>query len=96
MQILLAFIVGAAIGTAAHFLAPGRSTRGIALGPLLGAVTAGAVWMALTWGGIGVDSVWLWLSALIVPIVVVYPVLAVLARTRRAHDARERVRLKIG
>jgi len=96
VQILLALIVGAAIGTAAHFLSSGRATRGTALGPVLGAVVAGAAWMILTWSGLGLDSVWLWLSAFLVPAVVVYPVLSLLARSRTTHDARERARLKIG
>ncbi len=96
MQILLAFLIGAAVGAAAHFLVRDRSTRGAALGPVIGALGAGAVWMILTWAGLGLDSPWLWLSALVVPIVVTYPVLAVLARSRTAHDARERARLKLG
>jgi uncharacterized membrane protein YeaQ/YmgE (transglycosylase-associated protein family) len=96
VQILLAFIVGGAMGAAAHFLVRGRSTRGVALGPVLGAFVAGLVWMILTWAGVGLDSPWLWLSAFIAPIVVTYPVLLILARTRTAHDARERARLKIG
>lgn len=96
MQILLAFLVGAAIGAALHFLVPGRGTRGVTLGPVLGAASAGLVWMILTWAGIGLDSPWLWLSAFVVPIVVTYPVLAILTRTRTTHDARERARLKIG
>ena len=96
MQILLAFIVGAAIGAAAHFLVPGRSTRGVALGPILGAAAAGLVWMILTWAGVGLDSPWLWLSALVAPAVVTYPALVLLTRTRTAHDARERAQLKIG
>ncbi|MET0829947.1 MAG: hypothetical protein ABWY26_10530, partial [Microbacterium sp.] len=78
MQILLAFIIGAAIGAAIHFLVQGRATRGIALGPVLGAFAAGLVWMILTWAGVGLDSVWLWLSAFVAPIVVTYPVLEIL------------------
>lgn len=96
MQILLAFLVGAAIGAAVHFLVPRRGTRGVTLGPVLGAASAGLVWMILTWAGIGLDSPWLWLSAFVVPIVVTYPTLVILARTRTEHDARERARLKIG
>jgi uncharacterized membrane protein YeaQ/YmgE (transglycosylase-associated protein family) len=96
MQILLAFIIGAAIGAAAHFLVRGRSTRGVALAPIVGALAAGLAWMLLTWTGVGLDSPWLWLSAFVAPIVVTYPVLLILARTRTAHDDRERARLKIG
>jgi uncharacterized membrane protein YeaQ/YmgE (transglycosylase-associated protein family) len=96
VQILLAFIIGAAIGAAAHFLVRGRSTRGVALAPIIGAFAAGLAWMILTWAGLGLDSPWLWLSALVAPLVVTYPLLVILARTRAAHDARERARLKIG
>ena len=96
MQILLAFLIGAAIGAAAHFLVRGRSTRGVALAPIVGAFSAGLVWMILTWTGVGLDSPWLWLSASVAPIVVTYPLLLVLARTRTAHDDREKARLKIG
>ncbi|MET0672306.1 MAG: hypothetical protein ABWY37_02320 [Microbacterium pygmaeum] len=95
MQILLAFIVGAAIGAAVHFVARDRGTRGVALAPVLGALAAGLGWMILTWAGVGLDSPWLWLSAVLVPIVVTYPVVTILARVRIAHDARERARLKI-
>ena len=96
MQILLALIVGAAIGAAIHFLVSERGTRGVALAPVVGAFAAGLVWMILTWAGLGLDSPWLWLSAFIAPIVVTFPVLVILARTRTTHDARERARLKIG
>jgi len=96
VQILLAFIVGAVIGAAAHFLVPGRGTRGVALGPLLGAAAAGLVWMILTWAGVGLDSPWLWLSAFVAPAVVTFPALMILTRARTAHDARERAELRIG
>jgi uncharacterized membrane protein YeaQ/YmgE (transglycosylase-associated protein family) len=96
VQILLAFLIGAAIGGAAHFLVRDRGTRGAALAPVLGALSAGLVWMILTWAGLGLDSPWLWLSAFVAPIVVTFPALLLLARARTAHDARERARLKIG
>jgi uncharacterized membrane protein YeaQ/YmgE (transglycosylase-associated protein family) len=96
VQILLAFIVGAVIGAALHFVVPGRSTRGVALGPIVGAAAAGLVWMILTWAGVGLDSPWLWLSAFVAPAVVTFPALMILTRTRTAHDARERAQLRIG
>lgn len=95
MDILLAFIVGGAFGTAAHFAAPGRSTRGVALGPILGAFTGGLTWLIFTWAGVGTDNPWIWLVSFAVPFVVTYPALAVLARIRHRHDDNERVRLKI-
>jgi len=94
MQILLALIVGAAIGVAVHFLAGGRSTRGSAVAPFLGAGLAGLAWLILTWSGLGIDSVWLWLSPLVVSWLA-WPIVALLARRRRAHDERERSRLRI-
>ena len=96
MQILLAFIIGAAIGAALHFLVGGRGTRGVALAPVIGAFASGLVWMILTWAGFALDNPWLWLSAFVAPIIVTWPVLVILARTRTAHDAREKARLKIG
>ena len=95
MQILLAFVVGAAIGTAVHVVAPDRGTRGVALAPVLGALVSGLVWMILTWAGLGLDSPWLWLSALVAPILIVYPTVVILARVRLARDAAERARLRI-
>ncbi len=95
MQILLAFIIGAVIGAAAHFSLPGKDTRGSALLAILGAFAAGLVWMILTWIGWAVDNPLLWLSAFVVPAVVVWPAGILLRRTRDAHDARERAQLRI-
>jgi len=96
MQILLALIVGAVIGTALHFLVRDRPTRGVVVAPVLGAAAAGLAWTILTWSGIGIDSPWPWLSAIVAPVIVVWPVLVLLARTRVANDERTRTRLKIG
>lgn len=95
MQILLAFIVGAVIGIAAHYQVRGRSTRGVALGPVLGAFVAGLSWTILTWAGLGVDTPWPWIAMFVVPAAVVYPALVLLTRARLAHDERERARLRI-
>ena len=70
MQILIALIIGAAIGIAAHLQVPHRQTRGAAVIPVLGTIAAGVAWLALTWAGIGIDSLWPWLSAFVVPAVV--------------------------
>ncbi|MEU1970174.1 hypothetical protein ABZ477_00780 [Microbacterium sp. NPDC019599] len=94
MQILLALIVGAVIGIAVHFLAKGRTTRGVALAPILGAFIAGLAWLILTWAGVGLDSFWLWLSPFVVSWLA-WPVVALLARLRRQHDEAERKRLRI-
>ena len=96
MQIILAVIVGASIGMALHFLVADRGTRGVVVAPILGALSAGIAWAILTWAGIGTDSIWLWLSMFVAPLVVTYPVVLLLTRARVAHDAAERTRLKIG
>lgn len=95
MQILLALIAGAVIGTVVHFQVHGRRTRGAVLAPAIGTVAAGAAWTALTWAGAGIDSVWPWLSAVVVPAAVTYPAIILLARARMARDAREAARLGI-
>ncbi|MCR2814253.1 hypothetical protein [Microbacterium jiangjiandongii] len=94
MQILLALIAGVALGLAAHFTVGGRDTRGAAVGPLLGAVVGGLVWMALTWAGVGIESPWIWVASFAAPLVV-FPALVALTRVRLRHDARERARLKL-
>ena len=96
MQILLAFIIGAVIGVGIHFQLHQRLTRGVVLAPMIGAVSAGLAWTILTWLGIGVDTPWPWLAALVVPIVVTYPAILLVSRVRVAHDARARERLGIG
>lgn len=95
MEILLAFIFGAAIGTAAHAVMPDRETRGVVLAPMVGALSGGAAWMVLTWLGFAVDNPLLWVVSIVVPVAVTLPVIAVLARVRVAHDRRERIRLRI-
>ena len=94
MQILIAFIVGAVIGIGIHFQLHQRLTRGVVLAPMIGAVSAGLAWAILTWLGVGTP--WPWLAALVVPIVVTYPAILAISRSRVAHDAREKTRLGIG
>ncbi len=95
MQILLAFIVGALVGILAHYTVGHRLTRGVALAPIIGSLSAAVAWAALTWAGLGIDNPLIWLSTLVVPAVVTYPVLLIATRLRRAKDASDRERLKI-
>ncbi len=95
MDIIIALVVGAAVGGVLHFLQSDRSSRGAALAPLLGAFTGGAAWLALTWAGLTTLDPWLWLVSFAAPLIVVPVTLATLTRRRAAHDARERVRLGI-
>ncbi|CAN7319665.1 hypothetical protein LJR045_001723 [Microbacterium sp. LjRoot45] len=95
MQIIIALVFGAAVGGLLHFVQSGRDARGVALAPLLGALTGGLVWLVLTWAGVTTLSPWLWLVSFAAPLVVVPLTLLLLTRARAAHDARERVRLGI-
>ncbi|MGB4777896.1 hypothetical protein [Microbacterium sp.] len=95
MEILLAFLFGTAYGAVLHYLMPGRTSRGGVLAPILGTVTGGAAWLALTWAGLDTTSPWLWLVSIAVPVAVVPVTLTILTRTRAAHDTRERVRMRI-
>lgn len=95
MEILLGIIFGATIGGVLHFLQPGRESRGTALAPVVGAVVGGLTWLVLTWAGVGTDNPWIWVLSIVLPAIVVPVLLAVLTRSRAAHDAEERLRLKI-
>ncbi|MBA8817326.1 putative membrane protein YeaQ/YmgE (transglycosylase-associated protein family) [Microbacterium halimionae] len=95
MDILLAFILGATLGLAAHFVLPGRHLRGAALMPLVGSVTGGAVWLALTWLGLTSASFLLWAAAVVVPAAVVFAATVLLTRSRVARDERVKKSLKL-
>ncbi|GLJ79345.1 hypothetical protein [Microbacterium imperiale] len=96
MHILLALILGAAIGLAAELLVPGRDARGAALAPVMGALVAGAAWAMLTWFGVGITDPVIWVVAVLAPALIVPLVLIVLTRVRASRDAQERRRLRIG
>lgn len=95
MQIVLALILGAAIGLAAEFLVRGREARGAAVAPVLGAVIGGVVWTILTWAGLAFDNPVIWVASIAAPAVVVPAVLVLATRTRARADAEERRRLRI-
>ncbi len=95
MLIVLALVAAVAIGMALHFALPLRSTRGVALGPLLDAATAAVIYTSLTWLGLTESNPWLWVASILIPAVVTGVVLAVVSRARAAHDERERIRLKL-
>jgi uncharacterized membrane protein YeaQ/YmgE (transglycosylase-associated protein family) len=67
VDILLAFIFGGAYGAVMHYLMPGRTARGSAVAPVLGAVLGGLVWMTLTWAGQTTLDPWLWILSIAVP-----------------------------
>lgn len=95
MQIILALIFGACWGLIAHFALPGRSSRGAALAPMIGAVVGGLVWLVLTWAGLTVANGWLWVLSIVVPAIVCFAAVPLITRMRSAHDAREGARLGV-
>jgi len=95
VDILLAFLFGAAVGVIAHVALPGRERRGMLLLPVLGTLLGGAVWLLLTWLGVTTENPLIWVLSIVVPAVVVVPTAIILGRVREAHDARERSRLKL-
>jgi len=95
VQILLGLIIGAVVGLAVHFALPHRHLRGVLLAPLAGAASAAAVWTALTWMGLGVDSPILWIVAILAPTVTTLVLVSLLTRSRIARDDTDRARLGI-
>ena len=96
MQVVLALIIGAAIGLAAEFLIPGRESRGAAVAPVLGAVVGALAWTGLTWLGLPFDHPVIWAVSILAPAVVVAAILFALTRIRVRADAEQRRRLRIG
>lgn len=95
MLILLALVFSAAAGIALHFALPHRETRGVALAPLVATAIAAVLYTSLTWLGLAEDNPWLWAVSLSVPAIAAGIFVTALARTRIAHDARERARLRV-
>ncbi|MBD8703084.1 hypothetical protein [Frigoribacterium sp. CFBP 13712] len=86
MELLFVVLGGVIVGLLAHFVLPGRDTRGVALAPAVGAAVAAVVWEGLTWLGWSADGGWIWVVSLVAPAVVSAVVCRVTTRSRRAHD----------
>jgi uncharacterized membrane protein YeaQ/YmgE (transglycosylase-associated protein family) len=96
VQIVLGILLAAIVGIVAHYALPHRTTRGVAVAPLLAAGAGAVVWTVLTWAGWGIDNPLLWLAAVVVPAAVTLPVVLFVSRARADRDAAERARLRIG
>ncbi|WP_110588678.1 hypothetical protein [Microbacterium suaedae] len=94
MYILLALIVAAAVGTAAHFTLPGRDLRGSTLPAAIAVSSAAAIYAVSTWT-LGEASVWTWVVSLIAPAVIAVGATLGIVAARRRADAAERERLRI-
>lgn len=87
MFILIALVIACAAGIIAHFVLPRRDLRGAALSGALATVTAGVVYTALQWAGLGQDNVWLWVASLGGGIAMGFFGTLALTRLRERHDA---------
>lgn len=95
MEILLALIFGATVGAVLHYLMAGRTLRGPALAPMVGALVGGVTWLIYTWAGVPLTDPWIWIVSLLVPMIVVPLFLVAITRARSTHDANELIRLKL-
>lgn len=93
MVILVAMVLGAAIGLVARYLLPGREWVGLFLNPTAAAAAAGIVWTILSLAGLGIDSGWLWIGSLLAATLVAVAIPRVLPERRRRADAAELARL---
>lgn len=95
MLILLALLVAVVLGIAIHYGTPDPRGRGVVLVPAISTATAAVVWSAMTWMGFAESSFWIWLAALVIPIVITYPVALWIAASRMSRRAAERARLGV-
>ncbi|MEV4666823.1 hypothetical protein [Microbacterium sp. LWO12-1.2] len=95
MYILLALIGACVLGIAAHFLIGGRELRGVALTPAIATATSAIVYTGLQWGGVGEDSVWLWLASVVGAVGVAALATLVIVAARRRSDATAKAALGI-
>lgn len=86
MYILLALVAAVAIGVAAHFALPHRTTRGAALAPSLAAAGAAVAYGIGTWT-LGEASFWTWAAAVAAALLVGALGTLAISRARASRDA---------
>ena len=86
MELLFVILIAAGIGFIAHFVLPGRETRGILLLGAISAAVAAIVWGGLLWLGFTFDGGWIWLISLAAGGLVAIIVAAALPKRRRVAD----------
>lgn len=95
MYILLALIAACALGIAAHFLIGDRGLRGAAVTPAIATVSAGIIYTAMQWAGVGEDSFWLWLASIVGAVLIAVAATLAVDALRRRGDAERRAALGI-
>lgn len=95
MYILLALIGACALGIGLHFLLPRRELRGVAVTPGIAVAAAAIVYTLMQWGGVGEDSIWLWLASVIGSLVIAAVATAAISAARVRSDAAHKTALGI-
>ncbi|WEK62662.1 MAG: hypothetical protein P0Y60_08015 [Candidatus Microbacterium colombiense] len=95
MYILLALIGACVLGIAAHFLIGGRELRGVVLTPAIATAASALIYTGMQWGGVGEDSIWLWLASVLGAVFVASLATLALVSARRRSDANARAALGI-
>ncbi|MFC7430791.1 MULTISPECIES: hypothetical protein [unclassified Agrococcus] len=86
MELLWMPVLGAAVGAVLRYVIPGRATHGILLLPALGACTTAVAWVVMVVSGWSLADPWIWLLALVAPVVTCTIAALALARVRPARD----------
>ncbi|HWS51240.1 MAG TPA: hypothetical protein VN241_09535 [Microbacterium sp.] len=95
MYILLALVAACALGIGAHYLIGDRGLRGAAVTPAIATVSAGVIYTAMQWAGVGEGSLWLWLASIVGAVLIAVAATYSIVTLRRRTDAARRAALGI-
>lgn len=87
MELMFIGLAGLIIGAVGRYALPWRHTHGAILMPVVGAVAALVLWVALTWAGLKWDGGVIWWIALFGTGAIVAAVDLLLGRQRTRSDA---------
>ena len=88
MELAYVTVIGAAIGTLARYLLPGRRTYGMLLLPAIAAAVTAAVWVGLVWVGWTFDGGWIWAVSLAAAVAASIASAILIVRYRKTADKR--------
>ena len=88
MELLYVTVIGAFVGLALRYIAPGRGAYGLFLLPGVGGAATAAFWAAMVWAGLKFDGGWIWVIALVGGGLVSLFVIVAVVRARKLGDQR--------
>ncbi len=88
MELLYVTVIGAFIGLALRYIAPGRGSYGLFLLPCVGGAATAAFWAAMVWAGLKFDGGWIWVIALVGGGLVSLFAILLVVRARKLGDQR--------